>query len=361
MSAIDDLSPEQIEQIEQNAQKGGFSVSGFLNSGERLKNIIERDDQTLKRLGITHAQIADRLESIIGKAKRLEQLGLAPVVEDSFVVLETGFFGIQDCPFINPNGEPCQNYTSYDYSIENVNNGISITFSGLIMHLVRDHHFFEGSVSYRLDPEQVIKALDIQPGQDYSPKYVTEKIWRLEQGTTQNFDELERGEIPRLSVTHFSVHELFQSQNKVQPEQSEALSYLTTVTSAVTSADEVIKLSDDTYIYFWNGICVTVSDTDYLLHKKLIVGEGLWVDKTINKGVWVYKPEKNTYVEINDVLATDNKSSFEAFKPLVQKEEQTALNVLASSKNICPKCGYQNPSYRAKCKNCDERLLNAVP
>lgn len=274
MSTIYDLSPEYIEQTEKRMQPGVLSGIGFLGSGERLTSVIERDERTLEKIRITYKQIADRLESIIGKAKRLEQLAQRghisnhlSLVENVYKVSEFASFGFQQCPFLNSSGKPCQHATSCDYEIENVGTGIQLDFSELIIHLVREHHFFEGSVAYRLEPEKVIKSLEIQSGQDYSPVYVTEKIWRREQGTTQNYAELERGE---------------------------KLAYQT----AVNSAEQVIKLSDNTCIYFWNGICVTVSDTDYSLSKELLVAEGCWIDKTIERGVWVYKPQKNTYVEL---------------------------------------------------------------
>lgn len=275
MSTTDILSPEQIEQIEKNMQKDAFSETGFLASSERLKDIIESDARTLQNLGITHKQIGDRLEGIIGKAERLEQLSQRgqfrienePTVENQYRVSWSIYFGMQECPFINPDGKPCRERTSFDYVIEKIGTNSKISFSGLIIHLVRDHNFFEGSVNYRLDPKQAISTLDIQPGHDYTPSYATEKIWRREQGTTQYYDDLERGE---------------------------KLAYQT----AVNSADEVIKLSDKTCIYFWNGICVTVSGTDFLISKELIVADGYWANMKIKKGVWVYKPQNNTYVEI---------------------------------------------------------------
>ena len=44
-----------------------------------------------------------------------------------------------------------------------------------------------------------------------------------------------------------------------------------------------------------------------------------------------------------------------SFKALA-KEAQTTLKELGSSQKICPKCGYQNPLYMIRCKNCDEPL-----
>lgn len=38
------------------------------------------------------------------------------------------------------------------------------------------------------------------------------------------------------------------------------------------------------------------------------------------------------------------------------EEAQTALKELEMDKRFCPMCGYQNPLYRTRCKNCDEEL-----
>ena len=311
MSTIDDLSPEQIEQIEKHMQKGEFSQTGFLNSGERLQDIIEKDAQTLKEFGITHKQISDRLESIIGKAHRLAQLAQRgwfraekesvkdspknlwhilgklfgqesvnqnseqtpiyniPLIENLYCVSTVGYYGVQECPFVNPDGKPCQEMTNFDYVIERPDTNTKISFSGLIIHLIRDHKFFEGTVHYRLEPKQAISLLDIQPNYDYTPSRATEKIWQREQGTTGTLDELDR-------LNGLKIH------------------YQT----PIRAADKIIKLSDKTCLYLWNGICVSVSSIDYKVSKEFLVDDRYWSDSKIERGVWVYKPHSNIYVEI---------------------------------------------------------------
>ncbi len=39
-----------------------------------------------------------------------------------------------------------------------------------------------------------------------------------------------------------------------------------------------------------------------------------------------------------------------------EEKEKTAIKSPESNEKICPKCGYKNPLYRVKCKNCDESL-----
>lgn len=58
---------------------------------------------------------------------------------------------------------------------------------------------------------------------------------------------------------------------------------------------------------------------------------------------------------LRSILASLGEESQESFKALA-KEAQMALKDLAPNQKICSGCGYPNPPYRAKCKNCDEPL-----
>lgn len=44
--------------------------------------------------------------------------------------------------------------------------------------MIRAHHFFEGSVEHRLDPETVVRVLNIQPNIEYGIKYIDTYKWR---------------------------------------------------------------------------------------------------------------------------------------------------------------------------------------
>lgn len=48
--------------VEHNMYPGGASRSGFLASGEKLQEIIQKDEETLSRLGVTPEEIITRLE-----------------------------------------------------------------------------------------------------------------------------------------------------------------------------------------------------------------------------------------------------------------------------------------------------------
>ena len=51
---------------------------------------------------------------------------------------------------------------SIDFLILNRKTGESFTGPGLIVHLIREHHFFEGQASlYRVDPAKAVRVLEL--------------------------------------------------------------------------------------------------------------------------------------------------------------------------------------------------------
>lgn len=179
---------------------GMSSETGFLNAHERLLDVIRRDEAACQKLGVSLDQVADRLESIVVEAYRLADLSSRAhpssidvlmagdeagiVVDDRFRVTGRHLLGRQGCPFEDEASQRCKEarYASADFTIENLRYGERSTlrhveslfrrplleFPGLAIHLIRDHHFFEGSVRYRLAPRRAIAVLENQPGLDYT-------------------------------------------------------------------------------------------------------------------------------------------------------------------------------------------------
>ncbi len=180
---VESLSPKQIKAIENGMRPGQNSQIGFLGENDNLVEVIQADAQVLKKYGITHKQIGDRLKSLTGQAERKWYLnsragiyskpGEDPgvLIGDLFRVHGYGTLGIQECPFGNCGAG------SSDYVIKNLKQKIQIKFPSLMPHLIRDHHFFEGNTSYRLDPEKAIEVLELKSGVDYTPKTKTEVYW----------------------------------------------------------------------------------------------------------------------------------------------------------------------------------------
>jgi hypothetical protein len=173
------------------------SESGFLQKGQKLLNVIKTDEEYLKSVGITNEQIVGYLNHFINKNCIFNDLkinitGRYPNIDfleyiqnkeinDSikiitlngieYEVTSIGYKGYQRCPFAK---DPKENYAyrvhhlgSTDYQILNKTTGKSIKFSNLIIHLIADHHFYEGpGCIYRLNPADVIEIFDIKSGID---------------------------------------------------------------------------------------------------------------------------------------------------------------------------------------------------
>lgn len=147
---IDTLTENQINKIEFRLRPGESSDAGFLGPNESLKQVIYEDDATLKRLGVTHKQVADKLESLVKNQQ----------VNNEYKVEIDRTRGMQEDPF-QEQWAP-GTYPNLEITITNPV-GESISFGGPIIGLIRDYQFFEGKgTPYRLDPETAVKVLKLK-------------------------------------------------------------------------------------------------------------------------------------------------------------------------------------------------------
>jgi hypothetical protein len=177
---LDDLTPLNIERIEARMRPGAYSVSGFLDESDHLVTVVERDSAILARLGFTHREIADHLEFLVRRRSRMEddRTIRETVVKDrnqrwvrGYEVAEgiiaskpSYYLGQQFCPFEIRDGTLCEERSSVDFWIYNAVEEKALMFSGLLIHLIGDHHFFEGSVPYRVDPQEIIEVAHVVRG-----------------------------------------------------------------------------------------------------------------------------------------------------------------------------------------------------
>jgi hypothetical protein len=70
-----------IATLEQRMVPGAMSASGFLAPGERLAEVIHRDATTLAALGVSHRDIADRIDSVIEVYWHNQHLRSRPTAE----------------------------------------------------------------------------------------------------------------------------------------------------------------------------------------------------------------------------------------------------------------------------------------
>ena len=183
----DQLSQKEFEKIEWRMYPGIYSGIGFLQEGEKLHEVIGTDQKYLESVGITYKQIADSLETIVGKFHSYkEKYGLNScntyIIGKKYEIIFYRCYGAQECPFHNIELDPtyhgCE-YGSCDFTIKNIETNKKIKFNTLHTHMIRQHYFFEGPKSYRLEPRDVIEIFGLQPNVDYSSKYMKISKWAI--------------------------------------------------------------------------------------------------------------------------------------------------------------------------------------
>jgi len=149
-------SPE-LEDIQRKMQPGRISLNGFLGSDRRpLAEILDHDHNRVRKLRLTHQEIADRLKFFMKKARR--GLGTPVTVEDDFVVRAEEWRGGMPCPWPHPGL-----YRKGIITLQKLSTGEKLQWTPLNVHMIREHGFYEGRRSdCRLDPEHVARVLNLR-------------------------------------------------------------------------------------------------------------------------------------------------------------------------------------------------------
>jgi len=155
--------PSEAE-LEGRMRPGAFSRSGFLGPDERLADVTAADARTLDALNLDDARIAAALEGLIDAAERSPQHRASVGPLQCHIEVHQGF---QICPWADLQSGRCSagggaRHASADWSITNTATGDTMRGPGLIVHLIRDHHFFEGAKSpNRVDPARLAALLGL--------------------------------------------------------------------------------------------------------------------------------------------------------------------------------------------------------
>ncbi|MBM4398983.1 MAG: hypothetical protein FJ041_01450 [Candidatus Cloacimonetes bacterium] len=142
------------DKITARMQPGVITLSGFLGNDDRHYHaIIEEDEKTLSALGKTADEIANRLEYFTDASFNSF---MEPVVIDEIYEVETEVTrGKLPCPFNHPGI-----YRKTVSTLTNLKTGVTLRWSFLNIHLIREHHFFEGKGStFRLEPDILVKNI----------------------------------------------------------------------------------------------------------------------------------------------------------------------------------------------------------
>jgi hypothetical protein len=197
------------EGFEWRMRPGRWSIAGFLGQNESLNEVMDQDDRTLKQLGLTYEELATALEKLfearsrdeseevdklLEARSRAESDGFTfdepPVDRDDplgnpktigedprFAVVLVHYMGSQDCPWSTDWTSPCDagptgaghRWSSVDWRISNLRTGQEMRGPGLAVHLIRDHHFFEGQATrFRVDPRELARLLGMGPEAEWT-------------------------------------------------------------------------------------------------------------------------------------------------------------------------------------------------
>ncbi len=159
------IPPADIKTLEQKMRPGVLSAGGFLGNNESLSDIIVEDNNTLSSIGVSHKQIETKLTELIDLALNS---GTKKYSNQDFRVKVNIFTGFQICPWTrNIHQEQCifgsgVKYGSIDWIITNKKKKLTVSGPGLLVHLIGDHHFFEGKEStYRIEPQLLCSLLNL--------------------------------------------------------------------------------------------------------------------------------------------------------------------------------------------------------
>ncbi|MGM0431731.1 MAG: hypothetical protein ACQEQU_03350 [Spirochaetota bacterium] len=146
----------QLTKIQEQMRPGVITLDGFLGTDTRnLVDILMEDDGTVRRMGLTHSKIADRMEYF--RNEGYDGLGEFITVDGHFEVRVDSVRGSLPSPFGGPGM-----YKKVNTTVRNLNSGKEITYTDLHIHFVRDYGFYEGKgSSYRLEPEQLVEVLEV--------------------------------------------------------------------------------------------------------------------------------------------------------------------------------------------------------
>jgi hypothetical protein len=146
-------SPE-MSRIQYNMQSGSLSSEGFLGTDTRnLADILHEDHATVESLGISHQEIAKKMDYFTQKG--LIELGRPVLVDEIFEVTVEDHKGALPCPFSDNFNAKKQNT-----KVVNLKKNKSLTWTDLNTHMIGAHGFYEGKgATYRVDPSEIFELL----------------------------------------------------------------------------------------------------------------------------------------------------------------------------------------------------------
>ncbi len=149
--------PPQLSQAQARMAHGALTRDGFLGTDSRnLVEILQDDDGRVRRLGLSHADLAAALQRLTDAA--LAHMGAPVVVDGRFEVRSVETMGRMPCPFSHPGL-----FVKAEVHGRRLDTGETLVWTPLSVHLIGAHGFYQGRGSpYRLDPERLAGFLGME-------------------------------------------------------------------------------------------------------------------------------------------------------------------------------------------------------
>lgn len=147
----------ELDQVQGKMQAGVLTLKGFLGSDDRkLADILVADQQSFSRLGITPLQAAERLQQLADSGTDL--------MEEEILVENRYRIKVRDDRGKIPSPWGDGLFEKGDVELVDNNTGETLKWNKLTLRLMSAHGFCGGVDSeYRLDPEKLIRILDLKP------------------------------------------------------------------------------------------------------------------------------------------------------------------------------------------------------
>ncbi|MDD2227829.1 MAG: hypothetical protein PHY48_00270 [Candidatus Cloacimonetes bacterium] len=133
---------------------GAITLSGFIGKDKRaLYAIISADEQELERLGKTAEELADRMLYFTDAS--FSTFDGTITVDEHYIVETEVTRGKLPCPFAHGGV-----FRKAITKLTNTKNNTTASWSFLNIHLIKEHHFFEGKGStFRIEPAKLVEVL----------------------------------------------------------------------------------------------------------------------------------------------------------------------------------------------------------
>ena len=150
-------SPD-LDAVQAAMAPGKITLTGFLGDDTRkLIEILIDDNAVVERAGFDHSDIADRMQQLRDGGRK--GLGEFVKVEPGFEVKVESVRGKLPCPFGDGVLIPKENTT-----VRNSLSDEEIVYSDLLLHMIREHGFYEGrGCPFRIGPRVLIRVLGMTP------------------------------------------------------------------------------------------------------------------------------------------------------------------------------------------------------